>query len=249
MLRITQTPPRRDRWGRPIVEDIARHRASGAAKAVEDQSALIAWARRDAAVRVANSASLAAQVRAAQDDKRGLDRVVAQTTDAADWGTAIHTDLNKVLTDGTEPREQETAAALAALDAAGMVPVASEVFVVEGDYAGTLDLIVRKGDTYFVADLKTTGPKSYDVATYSGASWAAQCAVYARSHPFCEIRGHLSWPFEICEHTGFVILVERGSTDAAIYSLDLDLGWRIAALATEVRTLRSDFRYAAVLRD
>jgi hypothetical protein len=250
MEKIQQVEPDRAKGGNPFVNGVSHYRASSAAKPCEDQGNLFTWNGRFHALLVAENPALAAALRAT-DDKREQDALLRQykPPGAADHGTTLHADLEESLSNGTLPREKETLAAIELMDAHGIEPLLSEVFVrcLEAPWAGTTDLVVRHQGRVRIADLKTHGEKPYDVARYSGASWAAQTAVYSRSIPWCRDEGDLDWPFddEIDREVGLILDITTGTCEARLVEVDLTFGWEIAQQSLAVLDLRKRWSQAA----
>lgn len=182
----------RDGRDRPLVvprgggEPVAYQRASTFANVLTDQSGLTTWKVRHAVRGVARNAALTAKAAAHAYGEKELDVTIEQgllldgATDAANWGTAFHrlTEPDGRATPVEEIPEEirgDVASYWAAIDAAGLVPVATELFVVNDEYrvAGTFDHVFRLPDGTFVVGDKKTGklkPREHAVqlAVYAG---------------------------------------------------------------------------------
>jgi hypothetical protein len=183
----------RDGRDRPLIvprgggEPVAYQRASTFANVLTDQSGLTTWKIRHAVRGVARNAALTAKAAAHAYGERELDVTIEEgllldgATDAANWGTAFHrlTEPDGRSTPVEEIPDEiraDVASYWEAIDAAGLVPVATELFVVNDEYrvAGTFDhVFALPGGAGFVVGDKKTGklkPREHAVqlAVYAG---------------------------------------------------------------------------------
>jgi hypothetical protein len=251
----------RDRWGRPSIvpvgggKPIGYTRVSTLAKALDDTSNLTAWKQRLTAMGVASNPHLAARIAGVMsmyddpisDGKRDLNSIVeeacekAGSSTAASTGTALHeltqaSDLGRDLVavpPGLVAHITEYQVGTARLEILDI-----ECFVVcdELQAAGTFDRLVRLPDgRVVVADLKTGAHDAnfpLPVAT--------QIAVYAHGQRYdpdtferTPIHADLNLTVGLLIH-----LPAKAAPRLSLYELDLEVGWRAAQLATEVRAIR-----------
>lgn len=261
---ITVEVPR-DRWGRPRIvpvdggEPVAYTRASTLAKALDDQSNLMAWKQRVTAVGLARRddlrTRLAGIIASNPDDpvggagKRDLTRLCAEAAEAggastaASAGTGIH-ELTEAVDRGTDPGDllvdEAMARRLRQYQAAmvGYEVLDIETFVVNDAVkaAGTFDRLVRCPDGRVrVADLKTG---AHDANYPLGV--ATQIAIYATGLRYDPTTGQRS-PLhpDLDTSTGLLIHLPQKADGCDVYRLDLEAGWRAARLAAEVREVRA----------
>jgi hypothetical protein len=173
---------------------------------------------------------------------------------AADTGTSIHT-ASEMLDYGQDvsgiPADilDDAKAYRVACEAAGLEPVAAEVFVANERLAvaGSFDRLVKCPDGKFrILDIKTVGTnKSPELAAkYSARAWSIQVSVYAGSRPYCAEQGYKDWT-EVGlgqpETSGFnaiIAVIPRGSGTCSLLAVDLDAGAEMADLAVQVRKAR-----------
>src|SRR4029077_19032948 len=255
----------RDRYGRPLVVPAGDNkprpytRSSSAAKTIEDTFNLEMWARRNVAFGMSRDPSLVARVLAAggdpstwaQDDKRAVDRIVAdastvpQAHKGADIGTAVHR-LTEMLDHGEHvvagPYEGDLTAYTNALIAAGLstVPEFVECRLVcdSLELAGTADRLLCTGDgRWFVGDIKTGA-----TVDYGALGWSAQLAAYAHSDLYDPATGERTPTPPLDKVVGIIIHLPAGEGRCTLYELDLAAGYRAAVLANEVRAVRREAR-------
>lgn len=256
-MTATATPDliARDSYGRPLIppppggtgRPKPYTRVSTLAKTLDDTYNLQQWACRMTALGIATDPGMAMRVAAAADNKTELNAVVkdAQTLagagQAAQRGTDIHAwtehvDAGKPL-DGV-PREYRDAVAAyqRLIRECGLTNVLAEQFVVNDavQAAGTCDRIYQWGERLVVGDLKTgdSGPKWIGLAT------ALQVATYARA-AFLNLDTGERVPLPVDHAVGLLVHVPQSNPDkAAVYTLDLTVGWEAAQTAYGVRQLR-----------
>lgn len=250
---------RRDQWGRPsILQPNGKRkgytRCSSAAKTIEDTYNLEKWARRNIAYGMAYDASLVARVIAIGGEpstwgKAEKDQVnaileaadaVAKAHKSADIGTAVH-HLTHRLDRGEEviagPYQADLDAYRQALLGIGLMtdPAYTECRMVNDllEMAGTADRIVKDGDLYRVADIKTGAS-----VEFGGLGWAAQLAAYAGGVLY-DVASDERLPTPPIDPTvGYIIHLPAGQGRCDIYEVDLVAGHRAAELANEIRKIR-----------
>ena len=240
----------RDRFGRPLVtppdggKPVPYQRVSKLAKYLGDTYALDQWRSRQVVTGLARRPDLVTLARSVGDDKDRLNEIArgamdaAESDRAANLGTALHA-LTEQVDDGADINDlpPETHADLAAYRAAmtGIEVLAKEVFIVcdELQAAGSFDKLVRLPDgRVVVGDVKTGAnePRYPFGATQ-------QIAVYSRGHIYTPEKGragHLP-TLGVDQSVGLLIHVPAGTGTAALYLLDIDLGWRLASTAVAVQ--------------
>jgi hypothetical protein len=260
MKKIEQAPAaRHGRDGRPKIGGVYYTRASTLAKTLDDQGNLIGWAAKMAARGVAVSPDL--QALAATTDLNDRSRwrdIVDRAKDraggnsGADLGTGIHSatemlDLGQPLDQLPPDLRADAHAYRDALKAAGMVPLAGEMFVVNGELqvAGSFDrLVLEPTGTAAILDLKTIdASRDADYAVkFSAVAWAIQIALYANSKPHDGLFGTGEWsdyglPIPQALR-GYVAVIRRGAATCDLVEVDLTEGLRLARLAAAVRDAR-----------
>lgn len=105
--------------------------------------------------------------------------------------------------------------------------------------AGTPDRITEYrpcricGRTFYIFDLKTGR-----VDGYTQNSQAMQLAVYAHSKIY-ETAGHRYMPVDLCLHKGIICSLPAGSGRAELQWIDIEKGWELVQIATQVRKARN----------
>ena len=255
-MTVTTTEIPRDRWKRPLIvppeggEPIAYTRVSTLAKALDDQSGLMAWKQRKTAEGLVRRADLLTRVAGALANgdpdtdwptKRDLNSICSQAVEAAgaskgsSAGTGLHA-LTEAIDRGDEPAFVPEAdkprldAYRAALD--GYTALDIETFVVNDTVraAGTFDRLLLCPDGMArVADLKTGKSEAdYPLAT------TMQLAIYGnglRYDPGTGDRAPLHHPLDLS--VGLLIHMPP-SGGCRIIPLDIRRGWQAARLAAEV---------------
>lgn len=241
----------RNHQGRPLIvppgggKPVPYTRVSNLAKTLDDSEKLTAWKVRTALKGLVQRRDLAALI-ATTEDRDTLDGYAEQCIEAGggtekrNLGTALHSMAEAV--DRGAPIEVQPiewqpwiVAYRDALAAAGLRPVAREVFLVNDEVqaAGTADTLLLEEDSGLVypADMKTGG-------VYVGAT-QMQVATYARSFLY-DHRTGTRYPLNINIERGILIHLPQDSPEPACHLIELDLieGWRDVQTALEVRAAR-----------
>jgi hypothetical protein len=244
-----------DRWGRYLVtpqggdKPIPHTRATTLASTLDDRHALEQWRQRRLVLGLSLRSDLQAQVVATRDDDRaGLDRIIADAGEAGgastarNLGSALHEltaradvgELEVAAIPGPHRRDVEVYRRV--LDEAQLVVELIERVCVlpELVVAGTFDRVVRRGDRRFVLDVKT-GQR----LDYGWGSFATQLAIYAHASTLYdpEAATHSPMP-EVDRLLGIVAHLPAGQGRCTLHAVDLEVGWRGAQLAHAVRTWR-----------
>jgi hypothetical protein len=216
------------------------------------------WKARQTALGIALSPDLIAAVATTDPgNKRALDAIVAQAEErakskaGATLGTAIHratelADRGEALTYLPDTVRGPAEAYRATMAAAGLEPLAAEVFVTAHDVnaAGTFDRLLRGPNRTLIGDLKTS--ENADTAKWAGTAWAIQLATYAHGKPWTPSLGHCEWADlglpEPDKERGLIIHIQPSTGTVRLYSVDLTAGWIAAKLADEVRAM-TKFNY------
>jgi hypothetical protein len=170
----------------------------------------------------------------------------------ADLGTGIHSatemlDLGEPLDLLPPDLRADAHAYRDALKAAGLVPLAGEMFVVHDELqvAGSFDrLVLEPSGTAAILDLKTiAADKDADYAVrFSAVAWSIQTAIYANSRPHDGLFGTGEWSdygLPAPQATrGYVAVIRRGAATCDLVEVDLVEGLRLARLASQVRDAR-----------
>jgi hypothetical protein len=178
----------------------------------------------------------------------------------ANEGTNIHA-VVQALAQGhdvsavPEPTRSDGLAVWAYIHEQGWRVVESEAFVANMAHAeplaGTLDLMLAKGDHHFVGDIKTVGKASE--GSKKALAWSIQTAIYAGGQPYdgevvrdrwgrplVETDLITGWPFQVLQDTAVVLEVVRGKALVRPVWLDLAKGRHYADIACNIRTLRKN---------
>lgn len=260
MKKIEQAPPQRHgRDGRPKIGNDYYTRASGLAKVLDDQGNLINWAAKMAARGVALSPDLQALAATTELDDRARWRDItdrardrAGGNNGADLGTGIHQatellDLEQGIDMLPKDLQADALAYRSAIDAAGLLPLAGELFVANKELqtAGSFDRLVMQPDgTAAILDIKTiAAERDAEYATkFSGVAWSIQIATYATSWPYDGLFGAQSWADlglpRPQASVGWVAVIRRGAATCDLVQVDLVEGYRLAELAIAVRAAR-----------
>jgi len=160
--------------------------------------------------------------------------------DAANQGTVFH-DLTQLIDEGKAPQIPPALAAWAAAYVEAMAEwetLYAEPFLVcdQIQCAGSADRILRHHTTgqIVVGDIKTgTHEPNYPLKV------SIQVAIYAHSVLYNQATGERT-PIEMSHTEGLLIHVpiRDGAPRCDLYPLDLELGWKYAQLAAEVRAAR-----------
>lgn len=247
--------PRRDRWGRYLITPaaggtpVAHTRATTWAKALDDQEGLINWSMRMTAVGLARRHDLYAQAASCrEDDTAALRRIADEAKEAggathkANIGTALHrfaerVDLGETVTI-PDPHRADIDAYQTALTAHKLtvIPALIERIAVVPEFtvAGTFDRIYQTADGLVVGDIKTG---SLD---YAALSISVQLALYAHGHTLYDPGDdtHHAMP-PVRQDIALVVHIPAGAGTCTIHTVDIEAGWRYAALSGQVRAARN----------
>ena len=233
-------------------------RATNIAKLLDDTYNLTQWAKRQVALGVARTPSIAAAVNADHDDKQRLDQLCEQAltiaggTEKRDLGTALHRlierhDRNEVHHDGEWRDHICTYDVALRAHRLTIRPEWIEVVLVNEPYgiAGRVDRLLRDPEhRLVVADLKTGGFKSW-------LAWATQFAIYATAtHWWNETLDRLI-PIEpgmIRQDHSLAIHLPAQETPphCQIHALSVPAGLDAMLMALEVRRMRALDRLPAL---
>jgi hypothetical protein len=245
--------PRRDRWGRYILPDPTTGkdqpwtRATTWASTVSDTYGLTKWKMRMTAKGVATRRDLLALAASLPlSEKDQLDKLTDQAVEAAggsssaNLGTALHAFTAQVdsgeYPEIPEPWNRDIDAYVEALRAVGIetLPMGVERIVVvpKLGVAGTFDRIVRLGDSYYIADVKTGADLSF--------AWneiAVQLALYAHGEAMWNGKNYEPLPV-VDRERAIVIHLPVGQARCDLYWIDIAAGWETAHLCGAVREWR-----------
>lgn len=243
----------RDRWGRPLLippgggEREPYTRVTTLAGTIEDASTLTKWQMRMVAKGLSSRSDLHALVSTLDPDKdkAKLNAVcedakeAAAASRAANWGTAVHSML-EAIDAGTPPDvlaseiKQDVIAYLKLRKRMGFGVVAIEKFVANPTIkvAGTADRFIDIDGHTYVADIKTGSVK------YGQVKMAAQLALYAISHPYDTATDQWGDSMDVDTGTGYILHVPHGQGTAAMYPVDLSVGYQAIKASLNVRQLR-----------
>lgn len=242
--------PRRDQWGRPLIDGVPYTRVSTVAKTLSDMGNLIDWqsrmmlryaSRPEAvdvleAMRLANGDAVAEKrAHARAKERAGLDT-------AANRGTNLHEAVALLVRGLPLPvLDPNMARSLGAFERAmtkhHMTPTLSEQFVVHRDavVAGTFDLVVESPDGVYMADLKT-GASKWD--RFKPHAVAIQLAAYQGATRWCPTHGDLT-PHGADPRVGYLISLPVDTDECHVDPIDLEAGRAGLSLALEVRSWRN----------
>ena len=258
MRRIDQVEPKRDRWGRPLIDGETYTRASKLSKSLDDQYNLMKWSARMTALGIAKSPDLIALASTATEDERGkLNDIVDRAKDRAlagagrDVGTSIHSaaemldygaDISSLPLDVRNDAEGYEFARTGA----GLEPYCGEVFVANRQLkaAGSFDRLLHCNETgdALIGDIKTgTKDDPEYAAKYGALAWSMQLAIYATAVPYDD--GWLRWDeWELpvpSAMRGVVFYIPRGTGKCYVIDVDLAQGLQAVKLAADVRDARA----------
>lgn len=240
----------RDRFGRPMIvppgggKKVAYRRVTTFIDVLDDRFALELWKQRQVAHGMAMRPDLVLKAASANGDKKLLNEVVkdaseaAGSSQAATTGTALHA-ITEQHDRGEDPLVPPSAQP--DLDAykaktAHLAMRFIEVFVVHDDLCvgGTFDRIVQLPDgTLVVADIKTG---SID---WGAGKIAMQLALYSRSRLY-DMRSGVRTPLEVDTTRGLVIHLPAGAGQCELKWADLDIGWSGVQVAKDVWDWRGE---------
>lgn len=224
-------------------------RATTIAKTLDDTHNLTQWAKRQVAVGIAGTPSLATAVLADSDNNKRVDGICEQAMTAAggtekrDLGTALHrlierVDLNQTVNQGewaghiSAYRQALTAHRL------HVEPAWCETVLVNHTYgiAGRVDRLLRDPEgCLVVADLKTGSYRSW-------LSWAVQFAIYTTATHYWDEQSNLLMPVpEIRQDHSLAVWLPAAENPAhcQIIPLSTPIGIDGLLMALEVRRMRA----------
>lgn len=248
---ILRPEPKRDRYGRYLIEGKPYTRVTTFAASIDDRFNLEAWKQRMVAAGLVHRPDLFAQAAANIDDKKKLDRICADAVEAAkggagaNLGTALHTFTEQVDLGQTptipEPWDADIAAYQQTLAEAGVridVEYVERIVVHHGlGIAGTFDRLVQVDGWPLpvIADLKTG---NLEHASAFGAI-AVQLACYSNAESLYDPASDSLSPMPPVDRTrGVVIHLPAGKATCTLYTVDLVAGWEAAQLCAAVREWR-----------
>lgn len=245
----------RDRWGRPLIiptdggKPTPYTRVSTLAKTLDDKTALAKWMCAQTAIGLSTRPDLVQMVSAGRDNKKLVGEAVeqamaaAKSSEAANIGTTLH-----ALTEAWDQDQYDSQfvshelhldVRAYAIAMQHLKVQAIEVFVVvdELQAAGTFDRVVTLPDgRTMVADIKTG---QHEPKYPNGAM--TQIAVYSRGQPYSPDgqRGQNLGSLGISQTEGLLIHLPAGQARCELYILDLQLGWALAQVASQVRSMQA----------
>ena len=255
---MTETTIEWDQYGRYLIvpgdgaKAVAHTRATTLAATLDDRYALEKWGQRMAAIGLARRPDLLAQVAAHADDKKRVDSIVVDATEAAEasrgrnMGDAIHTlterhdrgDLS--LADIGDAWRDDIAAYVNAITEQQfeIELIEQTVIVPQLTVAGTLDRTVLRDGQRYILDVKTGQGLGMQPI-------AIQLALYSRAETLYDHQTKTHTPMPpVNQDVGFVFHVAAGSGVCEVIAVDLQAGWQGALLAQTVRAWR---RHAVVV--
>ena len=240
--------PKRDRWGRYLVDGEGYQRATTFAKMVADTTGLSKWQQRMVALGLAQRPDLLALAASAAEDKRRLDGVCKDALDAAaagagaNTGTALHS-FSEQVDMGLPvaipaPWDADIAAYSAALTEAGVTMelehIEQVVILDTLKVAGTFDRVVTVDGRRYVADLKTGRDLSY-----SWGEIAVQLALYANADAILDTETGERRPMpEVDRERALVIHLPAGTATCTLHWVDISAGWEMVETIARVRSWR-----------
>ena len=250
----------RDHWDRPMVvppdggKPVAYTRCTTFVDCLEDKYNLELWGLRQAAIGLADRPDLLLAVSAHRDNKKKLNSIIKQAKEAAKssasstTGTALHALTERV--DRGQPLGVLPSTARADLLAyreatRAMVHEMIEQFCVHDGLrvGGTPDRVVKFGDGYYIADIKTG-----DIE-WGALKIAMQLAVYANSTPYHPQRGREPYPVPVDLDRAIVIHLPAGEAVCTLHWIDIQAGWAAAQCADQVRTWRKRKNWYTTIPD
>ena len=250
--------PDRDWMGRPLIipegggKPVPYQRVSTFASTLSDAGGLLTWGKRMAALGVARHEDLAAMIASLtfsdlDDDKKRkaadkpvnkildghIETAICRVTDAAAYGTAVHSFTEPDASPFVPARMQaDVASYQRALDAHGITVCETELFVVHDalGVAGTLDHIYDvPGFGRVVADKKTGTKKPQELAL--------QLRAYAGAARYNVETGERT-PLDVSQEVAVLVHIPRGQGETVLYLVDLLEAERACAAAVWVREWR-----------
>lgn len=233
-------------------------RATNIAKLLDDTYNLTQWAKRQVALGVARTPSIAAAINADHDNKQRLDQLCEQAltiaggTEKRDLGTALHRlierhDRAEIHHDGEWKDHIDAYDAALAAHRLKIRREWCEVVLINETYgiAGRVDRLLEDPEgRLVVADLKTGGFKSW-------LAWATQFAIYATATHWWEEKIDRLEPIEpgmIRQDHSLAIHLPAQETPphCQIHALSVPAGMDAMLMALEVRRMRALDRLPAL---
>jgi hypothetical protein len=186
-------------------------------------------------------------------EKKQLDRLVAQATDAAgsndkrDAGTWLHklsehVDRGEALPECSSQDLADMAAYKAATVHLDVVHVERLVVVDALKVAGTPDRVSRYDgpgpDGEWISGNLITDLKTGSV-DYGALKMAMQLAVYSRGQFYDPVQGTRTELPSVHQQWGLIVHLPVGSANCTVHWVDLSVGWAAAQLAQQVRRVRA----------
>lgn len=224
-------------------------RVTAFASALDDTEGLTVWRHRLLTRGLTSSDELVAAVRHADDNNQQLSRHIAAALHiageklAADIGTAMHHAMEHAIlhTGHTPPApyDADVAAALAAMKAADLRPAVEHLeriaYIPDYQLVGTMDLLVAGpwGDELRILDYKTG-------SGHERISYAVQLACYAAASHLWKPDG-TGWEEapRIANDVAYILHMPAATGTASVVEVDIARGANLAAVAADVRHLRS----------
>lgn len=250
------TEPKRDRWGRYILTDPEtgeEHpwtRATTLADALNDAYGLTKWKMRTVVLGLVKRSDLLDLAYASDpDDQEQLDQLcedalkAANADTKANQGTALHKFTARLdagqLSRAPRQWKPDLDAYVAFKHDKGILThprfIERITAVPSLSVAGTMDRIVKHEGVPKIADLKTGS------LAHKGMSIAVQLAIYAHGQSLWD-QEHGLWQEmpKVSLKEGLVMHLPAGEVSPALYRVDLELGWKMAQIAYQVREWRKD---------
>lgn len=249
---LERAEPKRDRYGRYLIEGKAYTRVTTWAGTVDERYNLEKWGQRQVAMGLAARPDLLARVAACRaDDKDELTKLCDAAIEAskgsagANLGTALHAfteriDLGEDLTIPA-PWDADVAVYRSTLEAAGIKIQREYVERVVVNrtlgVAGTFDRLAEVpglpgGCDLAVVDLKTSGFLSWGAIAIQLAAYAHASELYDPATDACS-----PMPF-VNQEWGVVVHLPAGQARCELHLVDLIAGWEMAQTCGVVREWR-----------
>jgi hypothetical protein len=238
--------PKRDQYGRYLIQGKPYTRATTWAATVDERSRLEKWQQRMVLRGVLDRKDILLAAAADRDDDKKLNRLCDQAIEAAKGsaaasiGTSLHS-LTEQLDLGREPVvphpwDLDLLAYAKTLADSGVtiIPEHIERVVVHHGLgvAGTFDRLVEWDGRTFVADLKTGGFLPWQTI-------AIQLALYAHADELYEVTSDTCGPMPFVEQDqALVIHLPEGQACCTLYLVDIAAGWEMAQVCGTVRDWR-----------
>ncbi len=242
----------RDHWNRPLVtppgggKPVAYSRCTTFVSAMEDTYNLEQWKCRMVAQGLVDRPDLLLAVAAHRDDKKKLNKLVADAMEAATAnaaatkGTALHS-ITQQHDEGRELRaippdfRADLQAYIGATSILEMDRDLIERFMVHDRFkvGGTPDRVVTYRGKRYIADLKTGS------VDYGMLKIAQQLAMYSRSVLYDHTTGTRTPVEGLDQNQAIVIHLPAGSGTCELLWVDIAAGWEAVVLSAQVRKWRN----------